>query len=142
MHRLFLMMFVLAGCSTPLAPTTKTTGPELRTFVAACLAYHALSYTEAAPTPAGCEEGCRCGGTGVERSSDDQEDVACRCPETCPCKAKKAPVSTPGPTAPPAKQVQVSTGGVTVKCDCDVPAAPRAVIVEGSPGWPPKSTAR
>ena len=40
--------------------------------------------------PAGCESGCRCNGTGEEKSGDGLAIVPCRCEDDCECKAARA----------------------------------------------------
>lgn len=76
----FIVVVVLAsGCSRQ---------ADLQPFVAVAGSYSLLE-PSAAPLPPhdACEEGCGCAGTGRERSGDDLETIACRCPESCKCKA-------------------------------------------------------
>jgi len=78
---------------------------NLQPLVATAGAYGIAEAAESTPAPVspdGCEAGCRCNGTGVEKSGDGLADVSCRCPETCKCKAKKAVAPTEGrPGWPP-----------------------------------------
>ena len=63
---------------------------DLQPFVAVAGAYSLRDTTNPpAPPQSGCETGCKCGGTGMERSGDGLANVSCRCPETCSCKARK-----------------------------------------------------
>lgn len=56
---------------------------------------YGLTRQSAPVTPEGCTDGCKCNGTGIEKSGDGLHTGACRCPEGCPCKAKRtsSPVS-------------------------------------------------
>lgn len=67
---------------------------DLRPFIAVSGQYSLMgedSPTPAPPAPAGqCEEGCKCNGTGKEKSGDGLAVIECRCPETCKCKNKSA----------------------------------------------------
>ena len=49
-----------------------------------------------APTPGGCQTGCKCNGTGKEPSGDGLAIVNCRCPDSCKCKQRGATVCTTG----------------------------------------------
>lgn len=84
-------LLVIAGCAPAVGP-----GQNLQPLVAAT-GYYGLLSAAVGPTPApsaGCEKGCRCNGTGQEKSGDGISIVSCRCPETCSCKASKAQCST------------------------------------------------
>ena len=79
---------IIVGCSA-----SQQTKNDLQPFVAAAGYYGLLSAASGpkpAPAPSGCTTGCRCNGTGEERSGDGISMVSCRCPENCPCKNKKA----------------------------------------------------
>ena len=83
-----LALVTMVGCMTASALRT-----NLQPFVAA-----AGQYTMMARPPVvtdGCETGCKCNGTGTERSGDGLSEVNCRCPETCRCKR----VATKGGTS-------------------------------------------
>ena len=69
---------------------------NLQPLVATAGAYSVMEGERSSPTPApvptvGCDEGCECNGSGKEPSGDGLAIVNCRCPETCACKANKAP---------------------------------------------------
>lgn len=87
---------------------TPASRPNLQPLVATAGAYSVMAGEVVAPAPqpvppAGCEEGCKCNGTGKERSGDGLAIVGCRCADNCPCKQpKKAAVPTQGvPGWPP-----------------------------------------
>jgi len=83
------------GCAQP----RRSERPICRPFVSVTFAYCARSLDRAPPVSpeTGCEEGCKCNGTGEERSGDGLAVVACRCPESCDCKQSVSP-------EPPAKK--------------------------------------
>lgn len=74
------------------------------------------------PTPSGdCTTGCRCNGTGKERTGDGLSVVDCRCPDGCKCKASNSseiPNSSPAPKQdPPLVEVpQANFRNGTVEC--------------------------
>lgn len=83
-----LILILAAGCKQ---------SANLQPFVAAAGSYSliAASRRPAPPPPApdGCAEGCKCNGTGRERTGDGLSEVECRCPSDCKCKKKQASVS-------------------------------------------------
>jgi hypothetical protein len=87
------------SCSPSPAPAPLPAA-SLQPLVATAGVFGVLEAAEnAGPTPpapqVGCAAGCRCNGTGVEKSGEGLSDVACRCPDNCSCKAKKnAPAVT------------------------------------------------
>lgn len=94
-----VMLATVAALPLSCTPTLPISVQEdLQPLVAATGAYGVASAAAPKPSPApstACDPGCKCGGTGVERSGDGLALVGCRCAETCPCKAKKA-ASTAG----------------------------------------------
>ena len=98
-----VLMTTLAALPISCVPSTPTTPENLQPLVAAAGAYSVMETPAPPPVPTvGCEEGCKCKGTGREKSGDGLADVDCRCPITCPCKSPKASVSTHGvPGWPP-----------------------------------------
>lgn len=76
---------------------------NLQPLVAAA-GYYGLMDAKVGPTPApspkGCVDGCKCGGTGKEKSGDGLAMVNCRCPDDCACKKKGAAKCQSG-TCPP-----------------------------------------
>ena len=76
------------GCGTH-APARE----NLQPFVAVT-GYYGLLDAAVGPTPApepkGCVDGCKCNGTGKEKSGDGLAMVNCRCPDDCDCKSKGA----------------------------------------------------
>lgn len=111
------MVATFAALPLSCVPQVPLKRENLQPLVAAAGAY-AVMEADAAPAPpvptVGCEAGCRCSGTGKERSGDGLELVGCRCPDTCSCKSARVP-----------------TVGVPT-------AAP--VTTDGRPGWAPKNT--
>lgn len=53
------------------------------------------------PPSEGCAEGCKCNGTGKERSGDGLAIVNCRCDDDCECKAGKQEPDKPVAVEPP-----------------------------------------
>lgn len=116
----FGVLVLTTAAALPLScvPQVPRERQNLQPFVSAAGMYSLMAAEESAPpSPApapvvGCEEGCKCNGTGKEPSGDGLAVVGCRCADTCPCKAKAA---------------QVPTAGVPV-------------TTHGRPGWAPKNT--
>jgi len=105
---LVAVLVILTGCSQPV---------NLQPNVAAYGSYAVLEgkrLPPPAPATDGCTEGCKCNGTGRERTGDGLSDSECRCPAGCKCKAKKA--------------AAVTTGTICKTGTCA--------------GWPPKNIAR
>lgn len=76
-----IAIVLLAGCNQRYE--------NLQPFVAAAGSYSMLEVPTVPPAPpSGCADGCKCGGTGIEKSGDGLEDIPCRCEDDCPCKAK------------------------------------------------------
>ena len=67
---------------------------DLQPAVAAFGAYSVMAAKSPAPTD-GCTKGCKCNGTGQEKSGDGISVVSCRCPETCACKKKTSKAAAP-----------------------------------------------
>lgn len=59
---------------------------------------------QSAPTPdtpaEGCVDGCRCNGTGREKTGDGLSEVNCRCDDDCECKPKVEPPPAEPPVVP------------------------------------------
>jgi hypothetical protein len=68
------------------------------------------------PTPSGdCTTGCKCNGTGKERTGDGLSVVDCRCPDNCKCKAS-APPKTRSEDPPMVDVPQANFQNGTVEC--------------------------
>lgn len=108
MKRLLIaaILAVVSGCQQP---------ETLQPFVAVTGAYALM---DRAPPPApeppadGCVKGCKCGGTGVEKTGDGLSKTPCRCPDDCGCKkkardftTKSAPVCTTGTCGWPPRNI-------------------------------------
>lgn len=84
-----VFMAVLLGCSLD------QPAGDLRPLVAAGGAYGLMDQRQPQPQPGpqpgptACVRGCKCNGTGREPTGDGLATVECRCPDNCPCKAKK-----------------------------------------------------
>jgi len=64
-------------------------------------------------TPAeGCVEGCRCNGTGREKTGDGLSEVDCRCAADCECKPKYEPT----PAEPPVVPIQSKPSTGRIEC--------------------------
>ena len=91
MRYMLPLLLIATGCNAP--------GVVNRADIIAALAvrYAAAIVNqdkEPAPTPdvpsEGCVDGCRCNGTGEEKSGDGLAIVPCRCEDGCECKAARA----------------------------------------------------
>ncbi len=103
--RYAIVLVVLAGCSE--IPDIDRPGiiAELAVRYAAV-----ITNPPKAPTPdkprEGCVEGCKCNGTGKEKSGDGLAVVSCRCDDDCSCKrtpqnARSEPKMVPVPQKTP-----------------------------------------
>lgn len=104
------LVILFAGCSQP---------ENLQPAIAAYGSYAVMEgkrLPPPSPVADGCTEGCRCNGTGRERTGDGLSESECRCPDSCKCKSKKATATT-------------ATTGTVCKTGTCV-------------GWPPKNIAR
>lgn len=103
----YIMLIALVstlGCSVEVETSQR---PLTRPFVSVTMAFGSMGYEKPPVSPQeGCEEGCGCNGTGEERSGDGLAVVACRCPETCECKASNL---SEAPNSSPATKQETST---------------------------------
>lgn len=115
------MLATLAALPISCVPSLPAaTRINLQPLVATAGAYSVIAGDKASPEPApvptdGCEDGCKCKGTGKEPSGDGLAIVGCRCPETCSCKRQPAAPSEPAPAV-----IDHTAAG-------------------GAPGWPPRN---
>ena len=94
-------LLALPGCQTAQSVDRAGIISELSVRVAALLFTQG---SEPAPTPApkdGCDVGCRCNGTGEEKSGDGLAVVSCRCEDSCKCKEEKKGLDEPVVEEPP-----------------------------------------
>ena len=109
-----LLLLLLSGCETAAAID--------RADIIAALAvrYGALSVRDSAPQPTpdvpseGCVDGCRCNGTGREKTGDGLSEVDCRCPPNCDCKPSQdetviEEAATVQPDPPPLVKIPQAT---------------------------------
>lgn len=69
------------------------------------------------PAPSGdCTTGCRCNGTGKERTGDGLSVVDCRCPDACKCKASSAPPEMRSEDPPMVEVPQADFRHGTIEC--------------------------
>lgn len=84
------MLATVAAIPLGCIKTALAVRAEPQPFIAVCGTYAVLaSGSEPGPAPVqpdGCAAGCKCGGTGKEKSGDGLALVGCRCPDTCKCK--------------------------------------------------------
>jgi len=100
-----LLFVALAACIFGCGPT-RAARNDLQPVVAAFGAYSVMAVKSPAPQPAdGCTKGCKCNGTGQEKSGDGISIVACRCPETCSCKKKAAKACPSGTCQWPTRNI-------------------------------------
>lgn len=83
------LLFASIGCAPSEPPAERAR--NIRSFVASA-GYYSIMAAQDAPTPEPasdkCAEGCKCAGTGREKSGDGITTIACRCPDSCRCKKK------------------------------------------------------
>lgn len=95
------VLLVLPGCQTAQDVDRAGIISELSVRVAALLFTQG---SEPLPTPTpkeGCDVGCRCNGTGEEKSGDGLAVVSCRCDDSCKCKKEKQGLDVPPVEEPP-----------------------------------------
>jgi len=89
----YLLPFLLLaiGCNAPQAVNRADIIAALAVRYAAAIVNQGK---QPAPIPdvpqEGCVDGCRCNGTGEEKSGDGLAVVPCRCEDDCECKAARA----------------------------------------------------
>ena len=107
--RYALLLLLCTGCNAPATVDHAAIIADIAVRYAAI-----VSRPQSTPmpdTPAeGCVEGCRCNGTGRERTGDGLSEVDCRCPADCECKPKIEPAPAEPPVVPIKKQT--STGRI------------------------------
>ncbi len=122
-----VLLLLLSGCETAAAID--------RADIIAALAvrYGALTVRNPAPQPTpdgpseGCVDGCRCNGTGREKTGDGLSEVDCRCPPTCDCKPAREAAADDADALP-----MVSIPQATSSDNCS----------DGSCSWQPMQTYR
>jgi hypothetical protein len=112
-----LFLLLLSGCETAAAID--------RADIIAALAvrYGALAVRKSAPQPTpdvpseGCVDGCRCNGTGREKTGDGLSEVDCRCPAGCDCKpAQSESAATPAVEPDPLPLVAIPQAEASSSC--------------------------
>lgn len=104
------LLSIFVGCQQP---------TNLQPLISVAGTYALMEHKKAPAPPAPpsqdeCSKGCKCNGTGIEKTGDGLSTTECRCPEGCACKKKAA--ST------------VATGTVCTTGTCA--------------GWPPRNIVR
>jgi hypothetical protein len=90
--RYALLLLLCTGCNA-------TAAVDHASIIADIAVRYAAIVCRPQPTPTpdtpaeGCVEGCRCNGTGREKTGDGLSEVDCRCAADCECKPKAT--STP-----------------------------------------------
>jgi hypothetical protein len=81
-----LLLSIFVGCQQPtnLQPLISVAGTY------ALIEHRRTPPAPVAPSQGDCSKGCKCGGTGVEKTGDGLSVTECRCPDGCACKKKAA----------------------------------------------------
>jgi hypothetical protein len=92
--RYALLLIFAAGCNAPEMVN------KADIIAALAVRYAAIAVNPpSAPSPdqptGECVEGCRCNGTGKEKTGDGLATVDCRCPDSCKCKQQSDPAADP-----------------------------------------------
>jgi hypothetical protein len=88
--RYALLLLLCTGCNA-------TAAVDHASIIADIAVRYAAIVCRPQPTPTpdtpaeGCVEGCRCNGTGREKTGDGLSEVDCRCAADCECKPKIEP---------------------------------------------------
>ena len=109
--RYALLLLLCTGCNAPATVDHAAIIADIAVRYAAI-----VSRPQSTPmpdTPAeGCVEGCRCNGTGRERTGDGLAVVNCRCAADCECKPKNEPT----PAEPPVVPIQSKPSSGRIEC--------------------------
>ena len=115
----YLLPFLLLaiGCNAPQAVNRADIIAALAVRYAAAIVNQGK---QPAPIPdvpqKGCVDGCRCNGTGEEKSGDGLAVVPCRCEDDCECKAARAE-PMPSTKEPPLVPIKSSSSCESGNCE-------------------------
>ena len=115
----YLLPFLLLaiGCNAPQAVNRADIIAALAVRYAAAIVNQGK---QPAPIPdvpqEGCVDGCRCNGTGEEKSGDGLAVVPCRCEDDCECKAARAE-QMPSTDEPPLVPIKSSSSCESGNCE-------------------------
>jgi hypothetical protein len=107
--RYALLLLLATGCNAPATVDHASIIADIAVRYAAIVCRPQSTPTPDTPAE-GCVDGCRCNGTGRERTGDGLSEVDCRCAADCECKAKNEPTPAEPPVVPIKKQT--STGRI------------------------------
>jgi hypothetical protein len=109
--RYALLLLLCTGCNA-------TAAVDHASIIADIAVRYAAIVCRPQPTPTpdtpaeGCVEGCRCNGTGREKTGDGLSEVDCRCAADCECKPKNEPTPAEPPVVPIQEQAKHRTNRV------------------------------
>jgi hypothetical protein len=112
-YALLLLLLLCTGCNA-------TAAVDHASIIADIAVRYAAIVCRPQPTPTpdtpaeGCVEGCRCNGTGREKTGDGLSEVDCRCAADCECKPKAT--SPKMRSDPPLKAVPQKTSTGRIEC--------------------------
>jgi hypothetical protein len=111
MRYALLLLLLCTGCNA-------TAAVDHASIIADIAVRYAAIVCRPQPTPTpdtpaeGCVEGCRCNGTGREKTGDGLSEVDCRCAADCECKPKNEPT----PAEPPVVPIQSKPSTGRIEC--------------------------
>jgi hypothetical protein len=109
--RYALLLLLCTGCNATAAVDHASIIADIAVRYAAI-----VCRTQPTPTPdtpaEGCVEGCRCNGTGREKTGDGLSEVDCRCAADCECKPKNEPT----PAEPPLVPIKSKPSNGRIEC--------------------------
>jgi hypothetical protein len=106
--RYALLLLLCTGCNA-------TAAVDHASIIADIAVRYAAIVCRPQPTPTpdtpaeGCVEGCRCNGTGREKTGDGLSEVDCRCAADCECKPKNEPTPAEPPGGADSEQAKHRT---------------------------------
>jgi hypothetical protein len=92
--RYALLLLLATGCNAPAAVDDASIIADIAVRYAAIVCRPQSTPTPDTPAE-GCVDGCRCNGTGREKTGDGLSEVDCRCPADCECKPSEPPRADP-----------------------------------------------
>lgn len=91
MRYMLPLLLIATGCNAPSVVNRADIIAALAVGYAAAIVNQDKGPEPTPDVPSeGCVDGCRCNGTGEEKSGDGLAIVPCRCDDDCECKAARA----------------------------------------------------
>jgi hypothetical protein len=109
--RYALLLLFATGCNAPATVDHASIIADIAVRYAAIACRPRSMPTPDTPAE-GCVEGCRCNGTGREKTGDGLSEVDCRCDDDCECKPK----IEPAPAEPPLVPIKSKPSSGRIEC--------------------------